>query len=1024
LVHCPPTQVPLLYSAAMQTFLFTDIEASTRLWEENPEEMSTALARHDSILLDAITMATGTLLKTTGDGAIAVFESVAAALSAVLDAQRNLRAEPWTTSGPLRVRMGVHAGETESRDGDYFGQAMNRTARIMAAGHGGQVLLSSVVATSSQNHLPPEAALRDLGSHRLKDLTLPEHLYQLLHDDLDADFPPPRTLDARPHNLPLQTSEFLGRSSELAAIQAILESPNSRLVTLAGPGGAGKTRLGLQVAAEQFDRFRDGVFFVDLAAERDAGAAFEAVVRALDLPVSGGTEPLETLKARLRDRQMLLVLDNFEQVMVAATGVAELVQHSPELKVIITSRETLRVRAEQVFPVPPLTLPNPGDSTSSIAESEAVQLFVDRARAVRPDFSFTDDNASIIAKLCLRLDGLPLAIELAAARLNVFSAVDLLNRLEERLDILGAGGRDLPDRQRTLWGAIGWSYELLDDTERDLFEMVSVFFKTGLDALEAVAASVLDTDFIIDSLGSLVDKSLLQSDESGASHRFSMLLMIKEYAQERLAQTPDRFNAVRRAHARYFSDYALALQDSLRGSERESALEDLESEIGNLRTAWQFWVEQGELEQLFYLLDGLWALHEAKGWYRAAIELAKEMLGVLSTADTTAEMAAEELVLRTSLARALMAVRGYDAEVEQAFKDALSVSEATGTPAQQFPVLRALASYYALSGDLRQAAAMGHQLLELGESTGDEAIIAEGHYVIGMAIGFGDLETSLPHLDRAIELYDPVLHGSNRFRLGPNTGVVARTASAMTLWMAGDLETSVSRLSDALILARELEHPFSLAYALYHNGYLAILRNRFDYTLTCARDLGEVARENEYAIWETLSQVLEGAGTAGLGDPESGLEKVEAAIDLYKGLTTPPVFWPFLLALRAIVHAMGGQADRALELITEAMDIGLTGVSAPPGLALLKGDFLLMLSQPRREEAETLFRQDIEISRALQLRLIELQATTRLAALLGDDASKDLLQSIYSTFPKGLEEHDLQMARELLDDSSERDGAS
>ena len=642
----------------VQAFLFTDIESSTRLWEEHPDEMAQALTRHDAILAEAITQSQGKVVKTTGDGVVAVFATVADTVGAAIDAQKRLHDEEWGLTGPLRVRMGVHAGETNSRDGDYFGPTMNRTARIMAAGHGGQVLLSAAAAGLADERMPPGAALRDLGVHRLKDLTLPEHLYQLVHDDLESEFPAAITLDSRPHNLPQQTTEFLGRSNELAAIQVMMESPNTRLLTIVGPGGAGKTRLGLQVAAEQLDRFRDGVFFVDLSAERDPDAAFEAIVRCLELPVSGGGGPLQTLKSRLRDRQLLLVLDNFEQVTAAAVGLSELLQHAPELKVVVTSRETLRVRAEHVFPVPPLSLPHPKDSTASIADSEAVQLFTERARAVRPDFMVTDENASGIAEICLRLDGLPLAIELAAARLNVFTPSDLLGRLRTRLDVLGAGGRDLPDRQRTLWGAIGWSYELLDEEERQVFELMSVFSSTDLPALESVADSVSTPGFVVDSVASLVDKSLLRSHDSGTSRRFSMLLMIKEYAETRLAESPDREQAVRRAHAHYFSTFARQLQDRLRGPERGSALDELGSEIGNLRTAWRFWVDQGDLEQLFILIDGLWALHEAKGWYQAAIELATDTLGVLGKAESSPEYAAEELTLRTSLGRALLSGPG------------------------------------------------------------------------------------------------------------------------------------------------------------------------------------------------------------------------------------------------------------------------------------------------------------------------------------------------------------------------------
>ncbi|HSJ85356.1 MAG TPA: adenylate/guanylate cyclase domain-containing protein [Acidimicrobiia bacterium] len=1002
----------------MQTFLFTDIEGSTRLWEEHTDDMATALARHDAILSEAVDRAGGKVVKTTGDGLLAVFDSVTETLAATIDAQRSLLAETWGPTGPLRVRMGVHAGETESRGGDYFGPAMNRAARVMAAGHGGQVLLSAAAAGLSDGRLPSGAQLRDLGMHRLKDLTLPEHLYQLVHEDIGAEFPAPVTLDARPNNLPVQTTEFLGRSNELAAIQVMLESPSTRLLTISGPGGAGKTSLGLQVAAEQMDRFRDGVFFVDLSAERDPDAAYETVVRTLDLPVSGG-DPLQILKSRLRDQQMLLVLDNFEQVTAAAVGLSELLQHAPGLKIVVTSRETLRVRAEHVFPVPPLSLPHPKDPTASIAEAEAVQLFAERARAVRPGFAVVDENAAVIAEICLRLDGLPLAIELAAARLNVFTPSDLLDRLRERLDVLGAGGRDLPDRQRTLWGAIGWSYELLDENERDLFELMSVFSSTDLPALESVTSSALGAGLVLDPLASLVDKSLIRSEDDGTSQRFSMLLMIKEYAETSLADSPEREQAVRRAHALYFSEFGRSLQERLRGADRESAVDDLQSEIGNLRTAWRYWVDQGDLEQVFNLIDGLWALHEAKGWYHAAIELASDALEVLAKAEPSPELAAEELTLRTSLARALMAVHGYGVEVEEAFKRALEISQTVGTTAQRFPVLRALATYYMSIADFDQGMEYGRQLLALGKREGDETILIEGHYVLGAATAFaGDLDTGLPHLDTAIELHDPRVHGSARFRLGPNTGVVARTASGLILWQCGALERSVARLAESLQVARDIGHPYSIAYALYHNGFLALNRNRFEEAIERAHELAVVAEENDYLVWKTLSTVLEGVSLTALGQVEEGLAMTETGIDLYEGLTTPPVFWPLILSLRALVHALAGRPERALILIDEAIEFGEAEQVVSPEFRFLKGDFLRMLASTDSGLVEEEYLAGIRGAGEGGLRLLELQGLTRLVGLrreLGHspDGSEELAAQ-YATFTEGLDEHPLVEARGLL----------
>jgi predicted ATPase/class 3 adenylate cyclase len=1008
-----------LYSGRMLTFLFTDIEASTRLWEENPDEMARALARHDAILNGAVEEAGGRVIKTTGDGMLAMFESVTGGISAAITSQRQLRNEPWGDTGPVRVRMGVHSGETENRDGDYFGPTMNRAARIMAAGHGGQVLISSTAAALAEAQLPTGAFLLDLGTHRLKDLTLPEHLYQLVHDDLESDFPAPTTLDSRPHNLPIQATEFLGRAEELATIQVMLESPGTRLVTIAGPGGAGKTRLGLQVAAEQADRFKDGVFFVDLSAERDPGAAYEAIVRALDLPTSAGGEPLQVLKSRLRDRQILLVLDNFEQVIPAAVGVAELIQHCPDLRVVVTSRETLRVRAERVFPVPPLSLPDPRHAPAEIASSEAVQLFTERARAVQPGFTIDAENAAMVAEICLRLDGLPLALELAAARLNVFTPSELKHRLEERLDVLGTGGRDLPDRQRTLWAAIGWSYELLDQDERDMFELMSVFSGARLPDIEAVARATLDVAVVVDRLASLVDKSLIRGHDSGPDRRFSMLLTIKEYAQDRLAESPEREEAERRSHAILFSEYALRLENRLRGAERECALEELAAEIGNLRAAWSFWVETNDVDQLLGLLDALWALHEAHGWYQAAIELANDALDVLASAGPSEERAAEELTIRMSLARAVMAVHGYGTEAETAFNRALELSAAAGTPTQRFPVLRAMATYYMGITEFARASELGAQLIELSEEEGDETMKLEGSYVYGVSTAFsGDLETGMQYLDRVIEQYDARVHGSTRFRLGPNTGVVARVASGLILWQCGALEDATARLSAALEMAWGIDHPYSIAYALYHNGLYAFYRSRFEECLGFAGRLAVVADENDYSVWRTLAYVLEGVSRAHLGQAEEGVALTEKGIDLYSGLSTPPVFWPQLLMLRSIAHAQSGHLERALELIDEAIAVTGDGDMTIPELRICKGDVLMLLQVPDPDGAEAAYASAARGSEAGGLHLIELQARTglvraRRASGGSPDGSKEL-EKLYASFTQGLEEHPLVMARETL----------
>ena len=460
------------------TFLFTDVEGSTRLWERFPQAMKRALERHDSILLTAVTAAGGKVVKTTGDGLMAVFGSAAEAVRACLAAQRGLMEEFWPETGVLRVRMGLHSGEAQPREDDYFGPAVIRGARIMAVGHGGQVLLSGASAALVADQLPDGAALVDLGAHRLKDLGRPEELFQLVHPALPHDFPPLATPDRRPNNLPTQASTFIGRDTELREIRASIERESVRLLTLTGPGGTGKTRLALRVAADEIDRFDHGVFFIDLSPNRDAQAVLASIARTIGLTETADGTLLAELERQLHHQRVLLVLDNFEQVMEAAPTAIELLSGCPALKLLVTSREPLHVRGEHVYAVPPLSLPHGGRETPTAAELagyEAVQLFVERAQAVRPDFRLSNQNSAAIADICLRVDGLPLAIELATARINLFSPEELRERLSSRLALLRGGSRDLPSRQRTLRATIEWSYQLLEPGERRLFELLSIF---------------------------------------------------------------------------------------------------------------------------------------------------------------------------------------------------------------------------------------------------------------------------------------------------------------------------------------------------------------------------------------------------------------------------------------------------------------------------------------------------------------------------------------------------------------------
>jgi predicted ATPase/class 3 adenylate cyclase len=1012
-------------------FLFTDVEGSTRLWERFPQAMKAALEHHDGILHAAVAAADGQVVKTTGDGMMAVFSSAAAAMDACLAAQRDLAAGPWGATGPLRVRMGLHAGEAATRSSDYFGPVVNRTARIMAAGHGGQVLLSAAAAELVADRLPEGAGLRDLGLHRLKDLGRPERLLQLLHPDLADGFPPLATLDRRPNNLPTQTSTFVGRDAELEEVGRRLGDEAVRLLTLTGPGGTGKTRLALRAAAGEADRFEDGVFFVDLSAVRAAGDVPAAIARAVGLSETSGQALLEELKERLHRRRTLLVLDNFEQVTTAAPMTVELLEGCQGLTLLVTSREALRVRPEHLYPVPPLSLPGPAPDRRSVAElagCEAVQLFVERAQAVRADFRLTADNADAVADICRRLDGLPLAIELATARLRLFSPDALRDRLGSRLRLLRGGARDLPARQQTLRATIEWSYQLLEPGEQRLFELLSVFSGAGVEAVEEVAAELdrltgTPVD-VLDGLDSLVDKSLLrQVDAAAGEPRLVMLETIREYAADRLDDTPELGAAARRAHAAHFAGFARRQTEHLTGRRREPALAAMAAELENLRLAWDHWAAANDLDQLNKLVDGLWLLYDARGWYHDTVRLTTDLLEVLSSAESTPDRVLQEVTLRTSLARALMASEGYTPEVEEVYARTLELFDGRQVP-QLFPVLRNLASFYNFRGEFDKAARMASAILRLAHQERDASMLVDGHLLMGANLAFlNDLHAGLEHIDKAIASFRSEPYPAGRYRLGNNPGVVCFTTSAFTLWALGYPDQGRDRADEAIAVATGLEHPLSLAYGLFHAGYLHLWLREPDLVRDRAQRLLQLVDEHDFPIWRALGTCLLGAATAAAGQAEEGLDKVRQGVGLYQGLKTPPVFWPMLRALEAGTHAQAGRVGAGLAMVDEALEISGrgSGTTMLPEFQLLKGDLLLALGDG--DDPEPWFQRAFDLAQRLDARMPQLRAAVRLCRLRSDrdgGAAAAQLRAVYDSFTEGFTTADLTEARTLLGTGPDR----
>jgi predicted ATPase/class 3 adenylate cyclase len=615
-------------TASTPTFLFTDIEGSTRLLQHLGDRYPALLDAHREQITAAVVAAGGRVFGTEGDAVFASFPTAGAALGAAAAAQRALEAHDWPDDGRIRVRMGVHSGEAVETNGDYVGLAVHQVARIMSAGHGGQVLVSESTRRLAPT-LPAGVELGDLGEKRLKYLAAPERLSHLVADGLDDRFPPLRTLDAHANNLPVQLTSFVGRS-ELSAAREVFQE--TRLLTLTGPGGTGKTRLALQLAAELIDDF-EAVYFVPLDAIVDVDLVAPAIASALGISLTGAKAPLDVVIESLGDKRVLLLLDNFEQVVDAAPDVNRLLREAPNVSILATTRIVLRVYGEREFPVGPLGLP-PADAGRLTADEalrfEAVELFVDRARAAQPAFTLSDDTAALVIDICRRVDGLPLAIELAAARTRALPLAAIHARLDQHLSLLTGGSRDLPGRQQTLRGAIDWSYDLLEPPDKRLFERFSIHsggaFLTQAESVCGPPAELGED--VLDGLSSLSEKSLVKPDLAMSDDpRFAMLVTIRDYAHERLAASAE-FDSLARRHATVYLDTAEALSARMTGSESRAAADRFELDHDNIRAAldwatghdeaeialrfvvatWRFWQRRGHLIEARRRIDAVLAM--------------------------------------------------------------------------------------------------------------------------------------------------------------------------------------------------------------------------------------------------------------------------------------------------------------------------------------------------------------------------------------------------------------------------------
>lgn len=849
--------------AGTVTFLFTDIEGSTKLVQRLGRAFKDLLEEHQRLIREAVERHGGVEIRSMGDGLFVAFARASSAVAAAVEAQRALNAHRWPEDSPIRVRMGLHTGDAIVAAGDYVGLAVHEAARVSAAGHGGQILITEATRALLVDGVPAGASLADLGMHRLKDLLEPIRLYQVDHPELPSGFAPLKSLSVQPNNLPLHLTSFIGRDAEVSELAKVI--PTVRLLTLVGMGGTGKTRLALEAAGDLLASFGEGVWFVDLAPVTDPAAVPHAVLAALGAREEPDRDPLDTAAERIGDGSMLLILDNCEHLIDRCAAVADrLLRACGALRILATSREPLGVDGETIRRIPPLGLP-PDDDTEAALASDSVRLFVARALSAGQPFALTDATVGAIARICARLDGIPLAVELAAARARVLSPEQIADRLDDVFAVLGRGARTVPERQRTLRAAIEWSDDLLDKDERRMFHRLSVFEgRFALEAAEGVCASdELPVEQVVDLLDGLVQRSLIALAPDAGGSRYRLLTVVRSFATERLHASGEQ-DALRDRHLAWFA----ARTRSLAGDLKAAALEALEADLDDMRAALRWGLEGGDRAMGLMLLRALsnfWMvrghLREGRGWLTAYLGATLEppawllrdagdlaqRLGALDEAEALHEEAFEraraegdaftELSTLSSLGDAAHA-RGDLALAQERYEAALNRARDAQDGTAVAPLLGNLGHIAYGARDSVRALELYRESLQISRTLGDERAVAESLQSVGRAL------TALQRHDEAAAAYDEALAIARR--LGHAQFVAVVTSSRANLAFArGDVGGAIAGHEEALAVRAELGDVFGEAVSSYHlaealaqDGRHARARDLLDQSLQTFRSVG------------------------------------------------------------------------------------------------------------------------------------------------------------------------------------------
>jgi predicted ATPase/class 3 adenylate cyclase/DNA-binding CsgD family transcriptional regulator len=990
------------------TLLFIDIEGSTRLLQQLGKRYAGVMETSRSLLRSAFLEFHGHEVDTQGDAFFVAFARATDAVSAAVVAQRSLFSQRWPDGITVRVRMGLHTGEPQHTTEGYVGLDVHHAARIMSIAHGGQVLLSQTTRDLVEHDLPEGVSLHDLGAHHLKDLQQPSRLFQLVIEGLPTDFPMLKTLDVSPNNLPLQPTPFIGREKEVEAVQQLLLSESSRLVTLTGPGGVGKTRLGLQVAANQASHFTDGTWFVSLAPISDPDLVIPAISQTLGLREARDQAPLEYLKRSLHKNKTLLLLDNFEQVVNAALSVADLLADCPRLKVLVTSREGLHVRAEREFPVPALALPDSKHlpDLGALSQYEAVALFLERAQAVKPDFQMTNANAGAVADICIRLDGLPLAIELAAARLKLLPPQALLKRLSHRLLVLTGGSRDLPSRQHTLRNTIQWSYDLLTEREQRLFRWLSIF--VGGCMLEAAAAvcsapGSLGMD-ILEGVTSLLDKSLLQQTElEGEEPRLLLLETLREYGLEVLETQGER-EAAHQAHTTYYLALAEQAKPKLEGAEQGIWLERLEREHDNLRAVLEWALEQGTDEQeskrraialrLSAALEPFW---EMRGYHSEARTYLERVL--TSSEGESASLRANVL---PAAAHAAYLVGDYE-RAEVLAQHGLALSRELNDTHGVARCLSVLVELAWAVGESAEAIALSEKLVQLLRHIGGPGEVAEALYNFGIDVStYGEFAQGQALFQEALEL---ARTAGNELLVGMT---LIQIATFLFWGNRGDGATIRQRLQEGQALVTRVGHPPGVVRATYLAAVLAWSEGEPARAAELARETLALARKIDSRWFIAFTLHLLGTMEFFQGELTAARHSLQESLALSRELSSKHLIALDLeslglLAARQKASRWAVQLWGAAEVLRE-----VTAKPLPPVLHALYEEAVSAAHAQLEEEA---FAAAWQEGRTMELSRVIDEALNPTAPSTPSDTPSAPAPRPVAAYPEGLTEREVEVLR-------------